>query len=324
MKELQEEIEALQKEIAIDKKNEEIEAIEEEQEEINKLYEQLLSDKEIYGEADRLLTAGNVDEMLRLLESYSQDYSDVGHLLGQNFTEAFKAEIQNAVDALDLLTRNKNNFTTTTQTPSTSTPSPSVTAPATPSPSPSSGNITKGSRVKINNASDAIYRDSYTGKSSGSWAGAGVRTGETLYVVNTNNGRFALSRTNNISGVIGWIDKTKVSAFATGGYTGEFTGGKLGLLHQKERVLSAQQTEAFEQLVYDILPQLKQIPSNFFTALVDGLPKMTAMDGKTISSTVNNEWNIVNNTPVDAETMSKDIEKIFKQELRKFGSLKGK
>ena len=45
---------------------------------------------------------------------------------------------------------------------------------------------------------------------------------------------------------------------------------------------------------------------------------MTAMDGKTISSTVNNEWNIVNNTPVDAETMSKDIEKIFKQELRKF------
>ena len=125
MKELQEEIEALQKEIAIDKKNEEIEAIEEEQEEINKLYEQLLSDKEIYGEADRLLTAGNVDEMLRLLESYSQDYSDVGHLLGQNFTEAFKAEIQNAVDALDLLTRNKNNFTTTTQTPSTSTPSPS-------------------------------------------------------------------------------------------------------------------------------------------------------------------------------------------------------
>ena len=42
MKELQEEIDRLNKEIAIDKKNEEIEAIEEEKEEVEKTYEEMV------------------------------------------------------------------------------------------------------------------------------------------------------------------------------------------------------------------------------------------------------------------------------------------
>ena len=135
MKELQEEIDRLNKEIAIDKKNEEIEAIEEEKEEVEKTYEEMLSDKAVYQEADRLLTEGHMDEMLTLLESYSQDYSNIGHLLGENFTESFNEEIKNALDALDLLKNEKNNFETPDEAPTTPPPSTS-NPPTTTNPSP--------------------------------------------------------------------------------------------------------------------------------------------------------------------------------------------
>lgn len=316
MKELQEEIQALQKEIAIDKKNEEIEAIEEEQEEINKLYEQLLSDKEIYGEADRLLTAGNVDEMLKLLENYAVDYSDVGMLLGKSFTDSFKEEIQNAMDALDLLLNKKNNFETPSETPST----PTTTTPSTPPPATTVQSIGKGSRVKVTDPYETIYVDSYTSRGSGTWKGAGVSSGDTLYVVNDNNGRVALSRTNNINGALGWIDKKKVSAFATGGMT---ASSGFAMLHDKERVLSAEQTKAFNDLVYEVLPQLKNIPTVFLKNIASSMPSMNKPTENT-TGIINNEWNITNNTPVDVETMGKDINKIFKQELRRFGSLKGR
>ena len=324
MKELQEEIDRLNKEIAIDKKNEEIEAIEEEKEEVEKTYEEMLSDKAVYQEADRLLTEGHMDEMLTLLESYSQDYSDIGHLLGENFTESFNEEIKNALDALDLLKNEKNKFETPDEAPTTPPPSTS-NPPTTTTPSPTNNNgggktVSKGSRVKINNPSDAIYVDSYASRSSGTWKGAGVSSSDTLYVVNDNNGRVALSRTNSIYGAIGWIDKKKVSAFASGGYTGDFSGGKLGVLHSKERVLSAEQTRAFDDLVYKILPQLQALPTILFDKLLNNSPTMNTMR-ESMSNTINNEWNITNNTPLDVDVMEKDLEKVFKSELRKFGKI---
>lgn len=49
------------------------------------------------------------------------------------------------------------------------------------------------------------------------------------------------------SGITGWIKKTDLEGFATGGYTGEWEGsyGKLAMLHQKELVLNAGDTENF-------------------------------------------------------------------------------
>lgn len=49
------------------------------------------------------------------------------------------------------------------------------------------------------------------------------------------------------SGITGWIKKTDLEGFATGGYTGDWEGpyGKLAMLHQKELVLNAGDTENF-------------------------------------------------------------------------------
>ena len=43
--------------------------------------------------------------------------------------------------------------------------------------------------------------------------------------------------------ILGWLDKNQISAFDTGGYTGEWgSDGKLALLHQKELILNASDT----------------------------------------------------------------------------------
>jgi len=59
------------------------------------------------------------------------------------------------------------------------------------------------------------------------------------------------------SGITGWIKKTDLEGFATGGYTGDWEGsyGKLAMLHQKELVLNANDTENFLQAM-DILVKI--------------------------------------------------------------------
>ena len=59
------------------------------------------------------------------------------------------------------------------------------------------------------------------------------------------------------SGITGWIKKTDLEGFATGGYTGDWEGsyGKLAMLHQKELVLNANDTENFLQAM-DILDKI--------------------------------------------------------------------
>lgn len=74
---------------------------------------------------------------------------------------------------------------------------------------------------------------------------------------------------------------TKVEKFATGGETGDWgsSDGKIAMLHKKERVLSADQTAGFNDLVFSQLPQLKgMIPS--LTSLISNiqLPKLNLPD----------------------------------------------
>ncbi len=56
------------------------------------------------------------------------------------------------------------------------------------------------------------------------------------------------------------------SAFETGGYTGNDEG--FAMLHAKERVLSAQQTSAFEEFIYKQLPELSDLLGSFDSSSV--------------------------------------------------------
>ena len=174
-----------------------------------------------------------------------------------------------------------------------------------------------GGRVKVTDPYANIYVDSYTSSSSGTWKGAGVSSSDTMYVYNMNNGKVALSRTQG--GVpIGWIDIRKVQAFATGGYTGDFRGGQLGLLHPKERVLSAEQTKNFEILV-DMLGDLVKNPILQLGNMMKDFKNPIVEANNNIE--INNNFNITNNTPFDLDRQDENLTQLMSRELRRFGKI---
>lgn len=316
--EIQAELDDLNKEIRKNELNKQIEEIEATKDSVKETYDKMLEEKQLYEDANNLMTSDNQAEMLRLLESYGQDYTDIGVLYGKNFTEAFLAEIRSASDALHYLKGEGNHYTThPNNAPENSNkPAPTPTPAPAPAPAPS-GNVNKGSRVKVTDTNATIYVDSYTNRGSGTWRGAGISSGDTLYVVNTNGGRVALARTQNIRDAIGWIDKKKIQAFASGGYTGEFTGGRLAMLHEKEYVLNSTQTEAWLKLV-PILTDLVKTPFVDMAKLVNGLANN--IDNSEVTITNNIEIN--NSSDVDMDRTNKGIEQLFKEQLKKYGKIK--
>ena len=324
VKELQEQLDELNKDIRKEELNKQIEEIESTKDSISDTYDKMLEDKEIYEEANRLITDKNQTEILRLLQTYEDDYTDIGRLWGSSLSQAFMDEISVAFEALDYLKGENNKFTsgTTANTPvSTSPPKANPTptpAPTTPTNSGSS-NVGKGSRVKITDPNAGIYVNSTTGNSSGTWKGAGFGTGDTLYVVNVSGNRMALSRTQSINDAIGWIDKTKLMAFATGGYTGEFNGGRLAMLHEKEYVLNSAQTQAWLKLV-PMLTELVKTPFLDMAKIFEGLTNSTVDNSSEVTITNNIEIN--NSSNVDMDKTNKGIEQLFKEQLRKYGKIK--
>ncbi len=320
VKELQDKLNELNKEIKKDEINAEIERIEAEKQAVEEDYDKKLSDKELYLEADRLLSEKNIDEIKKLLENAQPDFENLGNLLGSSFTEEFMSQIQNALDAMEYLKTGKRPSDMKNGTDGVgvvNTPKPSNPSPK-PSPvTPTAKAVTMGGRVKVTDPSASIYVDSYTSSSSGTWKGAGVSSSDTMYVYNMNNGKVALSRTQG--GIpIGWIDIKKVQAFATGGYTGDFRGGQLGLLHPKERVLSAEQTKNFEILV-DMLGDLVKNPILQLGNMMKDFKNPIMEANNNIE--INNNFNITNNTPFDLDRQNDNLTQLMSRELRRFGKI---
>lgn len=110
VKKLREQLEKLNKEIAKDELNKEIENIESEKDKLQEIFDKKLEDKEIYAEADRLLASKNMEEIKKLLEGYTDTFKDLGGLLGEEFTTNFKSQIEECFKALEYLKGQSSNF----------------------------------------------------------------------------------------------------------------------------------------------------------------------------------------------------------------------
>lgn len=110
VKKLREQLEQLNKEIAKDEINKEIENIESEKDKLEEIFDKKLEDKELYAEADRLLASKNMEEIKKLLEGYSDTFKDLGGLLGSEFTTNFKSQIEECFKALEYLKGQSDNF----------------------------------------------------------------------------------------------------------------------------------------------------------------------------------------------------------------------
>ena len=106
------------------------------------------------------------------------------------------------------------------------------------------------------------------------------------------------------------------SSFDTGGYTGNFSGGKLAVLHEKERVLTAQQTAAFEKLVDYVLPNISAMPQTKINDASGNLGSTVINSG---NIEFNNTYNVVSNTDFDAKRFEQNVEKKMKKELLSAG-----
>ena len=92
-------------------------------------YDDLLSEKSLYEEANRLMTTGSIAEMKTLLESQSQDWEDIGVLWGKSFSEAFDKEIRNAMESLSYLKGESNSLVNGQDTSSPTSPTPPTPSP---------------------------------------------------------------------------------------------------------------------------------------------------------------------------------------------------
>ena len=331
--ELMDEIAELQKDIAKMEVEKQIEDIEKQQDAISNAYDEQLQDKELYYQADKLLAENNINEIKKLLESNSEDFRGLGNLLGDSFRESFMEEIQFALDSIKYLKGEANALgskptqTTTASkkpatTPGNSTPSGGSSKPTAPSaPASATKPVTNGSRVHVSSPNSAIYVDSYTSSASGTWSGAGINANDTLYVVNDNNGRVALSRKQgDVYSAIGWIDKNKVKAFNIGGYTGNSEG--LAWLDKQEQVLTKEQTSAFQSLV-KMLPSL--ISSPFVELVQSTMSKnITPATENAINITNNNVYNVEPKTEFDTKRFEQDVETLILKDLRKYGKVRGR
>lgn len=170
----------------------------------------------------------------------------------------------------------------------TPTPTPAPTEPAKPS-------LSKGSYVEVKSGT-RWYADSYGGGSSGR-----ARAGTIKY---TSSGPYGY----NIDG-LGWVRKTDIVGYATGGYTGEWSNnnGRLAMLHQKELVLNANDTAN----MLSAITILRDITANLGATLLNKMAAISAGSTGSIGqglAAAGMEQNVVINAEFPNATSSKEIE----------------
>ena len=109
--------------------------------------------------------------------------------------------------------------------------------------------------------------------------------------------------------------KETITKFASGGHVGNNEG--LAYIDVKERILSAQQTAAFDKFVYDIMPMVdKNLVSTSVTDTNTNISKDVNFNKEFVSVKVGK---IENHTNQDVKDMENGLNKLIKTNLRKSG-----
>lgn len=172
--------------------------------------------------------------------------------------------------------------------PVAETPKPVETKPAAPS-------LSLGSYVSVKPGTK-WYADSWGG---GSWGYA--RAGSIAY---TSSGPYGY----NIGG-LGWVRKSDIVGYDTGGYTGDWNNnnGRLAMLHQKELVLNANDTSN----MLNAITILRDITANLGATLLNKMASISAGGTSSIGqglATAGMEQTVTINAEFPNATSSREIE----------------
>ena len=315
-KELQAQIDDLDKEIQIDKLEKQRDAEDESYkasidsesdtyDAVLKSLDEKMTDENLYKTVNDLIKKNDVDTLTKLLTEHDSQWDGWKTLNGQSAQQVIQGEVQSAInnynDVVNGTINGNGGASSNNSGASVSTPTP------TPTPTPVK-TVTVGSTINAKGAT--IYSNSYGGGGGSQYYG-----NDPIYtVVGENNGYWLVRYHKLSSGYTGWFKKSDVTAMKSGGYTGNYEG--FAYLHAKERVLNAQQTAAFEKLVYNLLPSISS----------------TLLNGNVSNATTNNNGNvfnkelvkvdvgqIVNNTPYDIKNTEDNLDRLVRASLKKSG-----
>ena len=256
-----------EREIENEKFNEFEANLNKEKEKIEQHYENLLNDERAWAKMRQDILNGNVKNMTNTLAGFSKTIGANMSTIGKSITQNLLDKISDAQKKLKDVTKTYNNMqvkveankktpaksTTTTKKPTTTTKKPTSTPKK----------ATVGGKVKVNKANASAYMDAY-GKQVRPWTNqakaAGVGYYDPLYLVNQKNGYGAVAKKKGVANAIAWIKMNDLVGFDTGGYTGDFNGGKLAMLHKKELVLNAHDTDNMFQILDAVRSIVSDVP----------------------------------------------------------------
>lgn len=307
--------------------------LETQQDKMKKTWDAILKDKEIYAQADKLLTENNQKKIISLMTKYSDKYKEVGTLLGVNFKDALVSQVEEACSNLKSLiedTANELNLRKTQERKENRV-------------EPDYGDI-----VTLDKSS-TIYKDSTGTANSGTVESHGYDDTTQFKRGAYSNGFYGIIDAK--SGVaVGWIptgdvykyiekeDKRKKKQavqFASGGRTpSNIDDGAMAVLHSNEAILNANDTAKLDAifenvkisqklldrlngfLEFNAKMQQTTMPNLNYNRLLSNGSNTTT---NTSNVTMKNEINITNNTKSDSYFNARSLEKMFKNQIGRFG-----
>lgn len=238
-------------------------------------------------EAEIEAIKGVLDQLDDLITKY-KEASDAAKKATEDAKNYWLAEQNKNADVEDNIENIAQEKEESQSEPAVETPKPAPIEPPRPS-------LSLGSYVSVKPGTK-WYADSWGG---GSWGYA--RAGSIAY---TSSGPYGY----NIGG-LGWVRKSDIVGYDTGGYTGNWNNnnGRLAMLHQKELVLNANDTSN----MLNAITILRDITANLGATLLNKMASISAGGASSIGqglAAAGMEQNVVINAEFPNATNSREIE----------------
>lgn len=292
-----------------------------------KYWKDMLTDQALYEKANQLIVSNSITEIETILTSSAENFKEIGSLLGQNFAESLKAEIEQAMNDFKTLTgqdiKDLNYNTATGDKGSQSTTGNSGSG--------SSWIADKGDDVWIADASSTQVYYEPGGASRGTAWQIGVASADQLKAIDYNDGYLKLQKNGE---TIGWVDRyllnkwNDISSYATGGRTPSDIdeNGALSILHKNEKILNAEETVMLDR-IYDYVSEASGKLSDMDNAISafrsvndyilgnsgmrnTNINKSTSNNDQSKQVNLENTYNIHNYTKSDSTFSKRELEKL--------------
>lgn len=309
--ELEAQVKELEKDLKIRNLEAEIEEIQQEKDDMNesydqqiaeteKYYDKLLDEASLYAKANKLIISNNIKEMTKLISKYAPDFRNLGALLGKSLSDSLKEQLSGLDDAMARLSQG---------------------LPTGYSGNGSGGNVGGGSSIpwdgkyyKYGSSGDTVRRIQKNlidqGFSVGAAGADGIFGNATLSAIKAFQKAMGLA----VDGIVGPGTWAKLIKFDTGGIPviqslASQKDGALAMVHDKERILTDQQTLAFDRFVYDMLPDLMRKSQT----------ENARPNNNSSIYNINNNNTITNNTPFDVKNNNDNLSRKIRNQIAALG-----